>query len=141
MCVWMLFFILFYFIYYYYYYNFRRSLGASRVCVGRPRQCGISLACIAFYLVQPQVTRNYGGARPACAGCFGLPRSGYWRCFLADDLFPLRRWTRGLSLVLLALSVLSVSYPTWNPWTHPWLMVFSQYLGWGYNQKYYDVSA
>jgi len=22
---------------------------------------------------------------------------------------------------LLALSVLSVSYPAWNPWRHPWI--------------------
>ena len=49
----------------------------------------------------------------------------------AADCCPRRRWTRGLALVLLALSVLSVSYPTWNPWTSPWLMAFSQYMGWG----------
>ena len=37
---------------------------------------------------------------------------------------------RGVALVLLALSVMSASYPTWNPWTHPWLWNFLSYLGW-----------
>ena len=27
------------------------------------------------------------------------------------------------------LSVVSVSYPTWNPWTDPWLMDYLKYLG------------
>ena len=36
----------------------------------------------------------------------------------------------GLALALLVLSVLSATYPTWNPWTHPWLMVWLYYMGW-----------
>ena len=40
------------------------------------------------------------------------------------------RWRQGLALVLLALSVLSASYPTWNPWTHPWLVNLMVYLEW-----------
>jgi len=48
----------------------------------------------------------------------------------AADALSRRRWTRGLALVLLAVSVVSVSYPTWNPWTHPWLLNFLDYLGW-----------
>ena len=42
----------------------------------------------------------------------------------AADAVAGARWTRGVALVLLALSVLSASYPTWNPWTHPWLYNF-----------------
>ena len=41
-----------------------------------------------------------------------------------------RKWLRGLALVLLAVSVLSASYPTWNPWTHPWMLDWLHYLGW-----------
>ena len=48
----------------------------------------------------------------------------------AVDGLAARRWTRGLALLLLAFSVFSASYPTWNPWTHPWLMIYLQYLGW-----------
>jgi hypothetical protein len=31
------------------------------------------------------------------------------------------RWGRGLALLLLALSIFSASYSSWNPWRHPWL--------------------
>ena len=48
----------------------------------------------------------------------------------AADLMAGRRWTRAVALVLLALSVLSAAYPTWNPWTHPWLYDFWYYMGW-----------
>jgi hypothetical protein len=48
-----------------------------------------------------------------------------------SDVLARRRWTRALALVLLALSVLSATYPTWNPWTHPWLMNLTQNLDWG----------
>jgi hypothetical protein len=48
----------------------------------------------------------------------------------AADASASRRMARAVALVLLVLSVLSASYPTWNPWTHPWLMNFMQYLGW-----------
>ena len=47
----------------------------------------------------------------------------------AADLLSHRRWSRGVGLVLLALSALSASYPTWNPWSSPWLMNFLGYLG------------
>ena len=36
---------------------------------------------------------------------------------------------RVFAAVLLALSVMSASYPTWNPWTHPWLYNFLHSLG------------
>jgi hypothetical protein len=32
--------------------------------------------------------------------------------------------------LLLTLSVLSVSYPTWNPWTHPWIYNWLVWCGW-----------
>jgi hypothetical protein len=48
----------------------------------------------------------------------------------AADVVGERRWTRWLALAMLALSALSAAYPTWNPWTHPWIYDFLQYLGW-----------
>jgi hypothetical protein len=47
----------------------------------------------------------------------------------ADWVAPWR-WARGVALALLGFSVLSVTYPTWNPWTHPWLYNFANYMGW-----------
>ena len=91
----------------------------------------ISLACLAFYLGQSQTSRNYGGLTSGLRWMFWLAPLWLLAMLPAVDKMSLRRWTRGLALVLLALSVVSVSYPTWNPWTQPWLMNLSEYLGWG----------
>jgi hypothetical protein len=37
---------------------------------------------------------------------------------------------RALALILLALSVLSAAYPTWNPWTLPWIQQWLIHAGW-----------
>ncbi len=39
----------------------------------------------------------------------------------AADWASRRRWSQLVAALLLGFSVLSVSYPTWNPWTQPWL--------------------
>jgi hypothetical protein len=92
---------------------------------------GISLACLAFYLGQSQTSRNYGGSTSGFRWVFWLAPLWLLAMLPMADVLARRRWTRGLGLVLLALSVLSASYPTWNPWSHPWLMNLSQYLDWG----------
>ena len=90
----------------------------------------ISLACLVFYIGQPQISRNYGGVTCGLRWLFWLAPLWLLVMLPAADLLASRRLTRGLGLALLALSVLSASYPTWNPWTHPWLMVCTQHFGW-----------
>jgi hypothetical protein len=46
----------------------------------------------------------------------------------ALDAAAASRGKRIFCLVLLALSVLSVNYPTWNPWSNPWLYNLLNYL-------------
>ena len=42
-----------------------------------------------------------------------------------------RTWVgRGFGYGLLGLSVLSASYPAWNPWRHPWIYNLMESLGW-----------
>jgi hypothetical protein len=36
---------------------------------------------------------------------------------------------KALALVLLTMSVLSASYPTWNPWTQPWIYRWFEWWG------------
>ncbi len=82
----------------------------------------LSVVCVAFYLSRPQIDRNYGGMTSGLRWMFWF--APLWLVLLlpAADWLAGRRWGRGLALVLLGLSVLSASYPTWNPWTSPWLM-------------------
>ncbi|MEN6458438.1 MAG: hypothetical protein ABFC63_05865 [Thermoguttaceae bacterium] len=107
---------------------FRR--GDPRIRWSAAAFAGIWGVVIAFYLAWPGVSHNYGGLTCGFRWLFWLAPLWLLAMLPAADLLAPRRWTRGLALVLLALSVLSASYPTWNPWTNPWLMVFSQYLGW-----------
>jgi hypothetical protein len=48
----------------------------------------------------------------------------------AADWLGKRRWGRVLASALLAISVLSVSYPAWNPWRHPWIYNYMDWRGW-----------
>jgi hypothetical protein len=108
---------------------FRR--GDARVRWSAAAMAAISLACIAFYLAQPLINRNYGGSASGFRWVFWLAPLWLLTMLPMADVLARRRWTRALALVLLALSVLSATYPTWNPWTHPWLMNLTQNLHWG----------
>ena len=89
---------------------------------------GVSLVCILFYIFRPLCQRNYGGMTSGFRWVFWL--APLWLMMMppALDIFSKRRWTRALALALLIFSVISASYPTWNPWTNPWIMDFIQYL-------------
>jgi len=81
----------------------------------------VSVACLVFYLFLEQYGRNYGGSTCGFRWMFWLAPLWLVAMLPALDVLSRRRWTQVLALVLLALSVLSVSYPTWNPWSDPWL--------------------
>jgi hypothetical protein len=91
---------------------------------------GVTLACLAFYVWYPGVDHNYGGKASAFRWVFWM--APLWLALMlpAADLLGRRRWSRGVALALLAFSALSAAYPTWNPWTHPWIMNFAGYMGW-----------
>jgi hypothetical protein len=108
---------------------FRR--GDPRVRWWAAATAAITLACLVFYLGQSQTSRNYGGNTSGLRWLFWLAPLWLLTMLPVADWLSSRRWGRGLGLILLALSVLSASYPTWNPWVHPWLMSFAQYLGLG----------
>ncbi len=88
----------------------------------------ISVACVAFYLSRPLAQRNYGGSASGFRWVFWLAPLWLLTMLPMADILARRRWTRALGLILLAVSVLSATYPTWNPWTNPWLMNLVQNL-------------
>ena len=91
---------------------------------------GVSVVCLIFYLFIETEGRNYGGMSSGFRWVFWL--APLWLVAMlpaVDAMSRLRIW-RAVALVLLALSVLSASYPTWNPWTHPWLFDYMRHFGW-----------
>ena len=89
----------------------------------------LTVVCLVFYIaLRPQVDRNYGGF------CCGL-RWMFWFIPLwltamlpAADWFSRTRTRQAVAATLLAISTFSASYPTWNPWTHPWLYTLLDHL-------------
>ena len=90
----------------------------------------VSAVCLVFYLARSQGDRNYGGMTSGFRWMFWFAPMWLVAMVPAADALSGRRWTRALALGLLVVSVLSASYPTWNPWTHPWLLDYLHYLGW-----------
>jgi hypothetical protein len=90
----------------------------------------LSLVCLAFYLMRPEIDRNYGGM----TSCFRwmLWFAPLWLIAMlpAADRMSRSRAMRFVAGLLLALSVLHASYPTWNPWTHPSLARWMVWMGW-----------
>jgi len=89
----------------------------------------LSVVCLAFYLSRPQMDRNYGGMTSGFRWMFWFAPMWLVALLPAVDRLARSRAGRGLALALLAVSVMSASYPTWNPWTHPWLWNFLQAFG------------
>jgi hypothetical protein len=91
----------------------------------------VTIVCVGFYLfVVPPLDRNYGGMTSGLRWVFWMAPLWLLAVVPAADWLAPRRWGRGISYVLLALSVLSASYPVWNPWVQPWLTNFFIYMGW-----------
>ena len=83
---------------------------------------GVSLVCIVFYLFQPLVNRNYGGMTAGLRWLFWFTPLWIVGLLPAADWLARHCLGRGVALLTLVVSALSVTYPTWNPWTHPWLI-------------------
>ena len=86
--------------------------------VAVPGNLVLSLVVIGFYLI---TTNNYGGN--TCGPRWLMWLTPLWLVTMLPvlDRLGCSRWGRGLAVGLLVLSVLSASYPAWNPWRHPWI--------------------
>ncbi len=89
----------------------------------------ISIVCVTFYILRPTIDRNYGGMASAFRWVFWLAPLWLTLMLPAADAMSKRRWMRWLAAILLAASALSASYPTWNPWTAPWIVNASNHFG------------
>jgi hypothetical protein len=88
----------------------------------------LSLIVFAFYMLQEQSNRNYGGMTSALRWLFWLVPLWSAPLVTAADRLSQFRWSRAVALSLLAISVMSATYPVWNPWSQPWSYQLMIYL-------------
>ncbi|MCF0233468.1 MAG: hypothetical protein HUK22_00655, partial [Thermoguttaceae bacterium] len=93
---------------------------------------GLALTAVffAFFLTRDQGDRNYGGMSCCPRWFFPLvPLMTPALCPIADRLGRSRA-ARVVAYLALAISALSAAYPTWTPWTSPWLYDLATAFGW-----------
>jgi hypothetical protein len=90
---------------------------------------GVTVVVVTFYILRDERQRNYGGWTSAARWLIWLMPLWLVTMLPVADWLARRRWGRAVAYVLLAVSVLSVSYPQYSPWRHPWLYNFLQSRG------------
>lgn len=103
------------------------NIGPPRALAGAILLC--TLVCLAFYVTRPLEDRNYGGTATGFRWVLWFAPLWLFSMLPAADALGTSRLRRGLGALLLVISGVSVSYPTWNPWTLPWLQMFWEYCG------------
>jgi len=82
---------------------------------------GLTLLIVTFYVMRPLGDRNYGGNTCGLRWTFWLIPLWLSAMLPALERIENRPILWKAALLCLLFSALSVSFPTWNPWTHPWL--------------------
>lgn len=91
----------------------------------------LTIVCLVFYIgLRPQEDRNYGGMTSGFRWMFWFAPLWLVVMLPAADRLAGSNWGVALAAALLTLSALSVSYPTWNPWTQPWIYRWLEWCGW-----------
>lgn len=91
----------------------------------------LTTICLVFYIgFRPQSDRNYGGMTSGFRWMFWFAPLWLVVMLPAADRLARSRVGQAFAMLLLAFSVFSVSFPTWNPWTQPWIYQWMEHLGW-----------
>jgi len=90
----------------------------------------LSVVCVGFYFMRPEIDRNYGGV--SCCMRWLLWLIPLWLVCLipAADAMSQTAPRRVGAASLLGISSLSAAYSAMNPWAHPWIYDYWSYLGW-----------
>jgi hypothetical protein len=108
-----------------------RRPGPGPAATARPVAAAIlacTVVCLAFSITRPLEDRNYGGTATGFRWAIWFAPLWLYAMLPAADALSMTRSRRLLAGALLAASVMTASYPTWNPWTRPWLEVFRDFL-------------
>jgi hypothetical protein len=86
--------------------------------------------CIAFYVMRPEIDRNYGGVSVCFRWLLWFAPLWLLTSTPAIDWCATRSPLRAFLSVLLAGSVFSMATSLDSPWQHPWLYQYWSFLGW-----------
>ncbi|MEM6470624.1 MAG: hypothetical protein AAF802_13790 [Planctomycetota bacterium] len=89
-----------------------------------------SLVCAVFYVMRPEIDRNYGGVSVCFRWMLWFAPLWLFAMSLPVDWLGERAWGRVFCVVLLAASASSMSTALSSPWQSPWLYRFWDFLGW-----------
>ena len=81
----------------------------------------LTVVVISFYIMLPQIDRNYGGFTSALRWLFWLAPLWLVSMMGVVDWLGRSKWGRLVCYLLLAGSVISAGYSAANPWVNPWL--------------------
>ena len=94
-----------------------------------PLTLGVSVVVIGFFLFVTE-SRNYGGWTSGLRWLMWLTPLWLLTMLPVVDRLGSSRGGRIVAYLLLAVSVMSMSYPAWNPWRHPWIYRLMDESGW-----------
>lgn len=89
-----------------------------------------TVVCGLFYLVRPEIDRNYGGVSVCFRWMLWFIPLWIYAMIPKVDVLGENLPGRILAITLLVLSVFSVSASLDSPWQSPWLYRFASFLGW-----------
>lgn len=107
----------------------RRPQGAPGLPIVMMLTWAVSMVVVAFYVGVVSV-RNYGGVTHGPRWLLWLTPLWLVSMLPAADRLAATRVGRALGYVLLGVSMVSVNYPPWTPWHHPWLYDLLESAGW-----------
>lgn len=90
----------------------------------------LTLVCLLFYIFRPLKDRNYGGMTSGFRWAFWLIPMWLTAMMPVLDRWKTWWWGQRVFAVLLLFSAISASYSALNPWVHPWIYNYLNYLGW-----------
>lgn len=90
----------------------------------------LSVVCIAFYLMREERDRNYGGVSCGFRWLFWFTPLWLICMIPAADHIGSNRWGRWVAYAALGISIISATYASMNPWSHPWIFDYWSILEW-----------
>jgi len=89
-----------------------------------------TVVCLAFYISRPEIDRNYGGVSSSFRWMLWFTPLWIWGALPAITWAMETKWTKTIAVVLLFFSVFSMATALSNPWQHPWIYRYFDFLGW-----------